>query len=323
MRPESTSAVIRPALSEFAREYFTERARAKFIGTRAAPIRRVAKRLGSYPEFNRESFKKRVTDQTRAPGAAYNRITGKFGTKSYTCAENGLEYPVDDVLKEQYADFFDAEVAATDITTQQILMGHEARVAALYAGAGLTNTNVTTAWTTVASATPIDDFETGFNAICDACGCMASDLSIIIPRADFLELQKVTEIVNKVQYVWSAGTMIPAQIPPATIAAALGCREILVGQGSYDEQEEGYAESNAQFWPAGVIYIALLAAENAPLQMPSQARTMLWEVDSPDFPVIESYREEQTRSDIIRGRFQTNEVTTGATDILAYKLTNT
>ena len=196
MRPESTSAAARPVLTEFAKEYYEQKALSKFIGLRAAPLFRANKRTGEYPIFNRESFKKRVTSQSRAAGGAYNRITGQFGVQTYACAENGLEYPVDAVMREQYADLFDAEDAATQILVQQLLMGHEARVAAVYSGAGLTNHNVTTAWSTVATATATNDFETGFIAICDACGCLTSDLSVIIPRADFLELQKVENLIE-------------------------------------------------------------------------------------------------------------------------------
>ncbi len=323
MRPESTTAAVRPVLTEFAQEYFAERARAKFIGLRAAPLFEAAKRIAQYLEFNRQSFKKRVTNQTRAPGGAYNRITGEFGRKTYTCEENGLEYPVDDVLKEQYDDMFDAEVAATDILVTQILMGHEARVAALYSGAGLSNTNVTTAWSVVATAVPITDIQKGLNKLNDANGSMPIDVSLIIPRADFQELQKVAEIIALVKYIWSASTMIPVNIPAATVAAALGIKEILVAGGSYDAQEEGYAESDTQFWAAGVMYLAVLAPSGSSLRIPSQARTVIWTQDSPDFPTMESYREEQTRSDIVRARFQTDEVTTGDTDIMAYKLTNT
>ncbi len=323
MRPESTSAAMRPVLTEFAQEYFAEKARSKFIGLRTAPLFRANKRSAEYPVFNRESFKKRVTDQKRAPGAAYNRVTGQFGRRTYTCTENGLEYAVDDVFAEQYIDLFDAEEAATDILMTQVLMGHEARAAALYIAMSLTNHNVGTAWTTVATATPIADFEAGFNTIGDACGCLTSDLSIIIPRADWQELQKVDEIVERAQYVWTGASMLPASIPASTVAMALGCKEILVGQGSYDAQEEGYAESDTQFWPAGVMYIALLAGQEAPLRIPSAARTILWTEDSPAFPVMESYREEQTRSDIVRARFQTNEVQTADDNILTYQLTNT
>lgn len=325
LRPESTSAAIRPALTEFAQEYFAQSALSKFIGLRAAPLFKGAKRTAEYPVFNRESFKKRVADQQRAPGGAYARISGLFGRRTYTCEENGLEFPCDDVFMEQYSDFFDGEDAATDIVVQQILMGHEARVAALYVAMSLTNTNVGTAWSTVASATPIADFEAAFNTIGDACGALPSEMSIIIPRADWQELQKVDEIIDLTKYVWSgaSGGMIPASIPAATVAMALGCKEILVAGGSYDNAEEGATESNTQFWGAGVIYIAVLSEQDAPLRRPSAARTILWTEDSPDFPVIESYREEQTRSDIIRGRFQTDEVQTADDDILTYQLTNT
>ncbi len=323
MRPENTTAAVRPVLTDFAEEYFVERAKAKFIGLRAAPLFEANKRIAQYLEFNRQSFKKRVTTQTRAPGGAYNRITGQFGRKTYTCEENGLEYPVDDVLRDQYKDMFDAELAATDILVTQVLMGHEARVAALYVAASLSNTNVTTAWSTTGSAVPIGDIQTGLNTLNDANGSMPSDVSLIIPRADFQELQRIDEIVDLVKYVWTQSTMIPANIPAATIAAALGIKEILVAGGSYDAQEEGYAESDTQFWSAGVMYLAVLAPAGSSLRIPSQARTIIWTEDSPQFPTIESYREEQTRSDIVRARFQTDEVNTGEDDIMAYQLTNT
>ncbi len=323
MRPESTTAAVRPVLTELAQEYFIERARAKFIGLRAAPLFRANKRIAQYLRFKRESFKKRVTTQTRAPGGAYNRITGEFDRLTYTCEENGLEYPVDDVLKEQYADMFDAEDAATSILVTQILMGHEARVAALYVAASLTNHAVATAWSSTSTAVPITDIQGGLNTLGDANGCMPSDVSLVIPRADFQELQRVDEIIDLVKYVWNQSTMIPANIPAATVATALGIKEILVAGGSYDTQEESYAESNTQFWTAGVMYLAVLAPAESSLIVPSQARTILWTDDSPDFPVIESYREEQTRSDIVRGRFQTDEVNTGDDDIMAYQITNT
>lgn len=322
MRPESTSAIVRPVLTDFAEEYFVERARAKFIGLRAAPLFNADKRIAQYLEFNRQSFKKLVTTQVRAPGGAYQRITGEFGRKTYTCEENGLEYPVDDVLREQYNDIFDAEVAATDILVTQVLMGHEARVAALYVAAGLTDHTVTTAWSTVSSAKPITDIQAGLNTLNDANGSMPIDVSLIIPRADFQELQRVDEIIDLVKYVWKASDMIPTNIPAATVAAALGIKEILVAGGAYDDQEEGYAESDTQFWTAGVMYLAVLAPSGSSLRIPSQSRTIIWTADSPQFPTIESYREEQTRSDIIRARFQTDEVNTGEDDIMAYQLTN-
>lgn len=323
MRPESTTAAVRPVLTDFAEEYFVERARAKFIGLRAAPLFEANKRIAQYLEFNRQSFKKRVTTQTRAPGGAYNRITGQFGRKTYTCEENGLEYPIDDVLRDQYKEMFDAEVAATDILITQLLMGHEARVAALYSGAGLSNTNVTTAWTSKSTAVPIADINTGLNTLNDANGSMPSDISLIIPRVDFQELQRVAEIVDLTKYIWSASTAIPANIPPATVAMALGIKEILVAGGAYDNTEEGVAESDTLFWASGVMYLAVLAPSGSSLRVPSQARTVIWTEDSPQFPTMESYREEQSRSDIVRARFQTDEVTTGDTDVMAYKLTNT
>ena len=53
------------------------------------------------------------------------------------------------------------------------------------------------------------------------------------------------------------------------------------------------------------------------------ARTIIWDVDAPDFPVMESYRDETVRGDIVRARMDTDEVLTAELNLLAYKLTNT
>jgi len=321
MRPESTSVTFRPDLAAEVREYDSAKAAKRFIARKVAPIFESATCEGGYPIINRENFKKPVSTK-RTNRGKYNRITGQFGKGTYDCEENGLEYPVDDRMRRKYSHILDAEAAAAKIARYQILLNQEIRVAAAFAAAGLTNTNVATAWSTTASAVPLDDIMTQAENLEDACGIGREWLSLIIPRADYREMMKTDSVVDRVKYVYGK-SVIPALLPVAEVASCLGIKEVLIAAGGYDSKEEGVAESNTQIWTAGVIYLGVFCDEGDPLEEPSAARTILWTGDSPESPVVESYREEDSRGDIIRVRHDTDEVMIGEADLFVRKLTNT
>ncbi|HUW18262.1 MAG TPA: hypothetical protein VMW16_03085 [Sedimentisphaerales bacterium] len=320
MRPESTSVVLRADLQALAQEFDAETAALRFIGRRTAPIFESAVAEGQYPIMNRENFKK-PANTDRAEDGSYNRIVGQFGRGTYDCEEHGLEYPIDDRKRKRYARFFDAEKAATRILRYQMLLAHERRVAALYAAGSFTNHNVATAWTTVADAAPLDDIATGIDTICDACGCAQEQLSIIIPRVDFREMLRTAQVIDKLKYTFPG--IQPALLRPAQVASMLQIKQVLIASGAYDTTEEGIAETMAMIWTAGVMYIALLCEEGEGLEEPSAARSIMWAADAPELPVVESYREDKKRADIVRMRDDTDEVLIGETDLFVYKLTNT
>lgn len=320
MRPDSSTVIFREGLSAEAREYDDIKAASRFIGRRVAPLAHVAAQSGEYPIMRRANFKK-PANLKRADGGAYNRITGEFGKATYSTDEHGLEYPIDDRKRKRYANLFDAEKAATRTLRYQLLMGHEQRVSAMLAAGGFTNTNVATAWSTVASAVPLTDIRTGLDAIADKCGAAQEDMSLIIPRADFREMLATTQINDKIKYSYPG--IQPALLTPNQIAAMLQIKQVIVASGVYDSKEEGITESNSQIWAAGVMYIALLCEENDDLDVPAAARTILWDDESPELPIVETYREDKTRSDVVRSRDDTDEVLIGETDLFCYKLTNT
>jgi len=324
MRPESATAyVYRPDLVAAVQEFDVEKAAAKFIGRRAAPIFQTPEAAGQYPIINRENFKK-YTEGKRAEGAKYNRIVGQFAQGNFACEEYGLEYPIDDRRRNRYRNLIDAETAATRQLWYQLLMGHEVRVAALYSGAGFTNHNVTTAWTTTATAVPINDIKTGIRTLTRKCGCAPRDISLIIPQDDYDELMQVAQIVDKVKYTYSKNSGVqPADLDESEVAAMLKLKEVIVAGGAYDSTEEGVAETDTVIWTAGVMYLAILADQNADMEEPSAARTFQWDVEAPELPVIESYRDEEVRGSVIRARMDTDEALTAEADLMVYQITNT
>ena len=324
--PESATvaAAFRDDLSILAQEYRVLKAAARFIGMRAAPIFRVAENAGEYPTFNRDSFKKTATSK-RAANGSYNRITGTFGRATYNTEEYGLEYTIDDKTAKKYVRFFSAEQVANRVLNYQMLKNHEERVSALYAGGGWTNTNVTTAWTTVATATPIGDIQTGVDTLMDKTGAAENDISIIIPRADWKELNLVDQFTEKYSSTFSRNQGIqPGLVRAADAAEIFGVKEVIIANSAKDTTEENVAETNSQIWAAGVIYICILAdGEGAPLEEMSAARTIVWDAETPGMPTMEAYREENLRRGIVRAREETDEILQGATDLFVYQLTNT
>jgi len=321
MDRESTSVIIRPDLQAQVQEYDASGAVARFIGRRVAPIFRSAIFSGQYPIFRRADYKK-MADSRRADDGSYNSIKAFFGQGTFTCDENGLKYPIDDARRRKYASLFDAEASASIILWFQLLLGHEYRVSQLFSGGGFTNTNVATAWSTAATAVPLTDLETGINSLCDKWGVAPGDISLIIPRVDYSEMLKTSQVNNKMLYTYPG--VQPSLASPAIVAAMLGIKEVLVAASVYDSKEEGIAESNAMIWTAGVMFLTVLCGEDAPLDETSVARTILWTEDSPDIPVIESYRDDDRRCDIIRARVQTDEILLiDDTNPFVYQLTNT
>ncbi len=320
MRSESTLVTYRPDLSAQVNEYDAEKAATRFIGRLAAPVFTVPEASGGYPIINRENFKK-PANAKRAEGAKFNRITGEFGKGTFDCEEYGLEYPIDDRKRRRYRNLIDAEAAGSKVLWFQLLLGHEIRVATLYSGAGFSNTNVATDWSTTATAVPLDDIATGIETLEDNCGVGPADVSMIIPRPDFRELQRTAQVIDKTKYTYPG--LQPALLQATQVAAMLGIKQVLIARSSYDTKEEGVTESMSQIWTAGVMYLAVLADDEGPLEEPSAARTMMWDVNAPEMPVMESYREENIKSDIVRARMDTDEVLTGAVNLFAYKLTNT
>lgn len=320
MRPINSTVVFRPDLNVFAYEYDQQMGEKLFIGLRAAPMFPCAEMSGQYEFATRASFRKRA-NTNRAPDGAYNRISGEFGQGNFACEDHGLEYRVDERRRKQYGSIFNAEVAGTRILRQQTMMALEGRVASLYSNAGFTNHNVATAWSEVATAAPLDDIITGCEALSTKTGIPRSMMSVIMPRADYQEMIKTKQVNDKLQYTYNG--VIPAEIAPGVVAAMLEIKEVIIANASYDSAAEGETESSALFWAAGVIYIAVLAPQNASWDFPSAARTILWTNDSPELPVIESYYEDRTRSTIIRMRDDTDEKITMEADLLVYQLTNT
>ncbi len=316
-RPTSATTVQRPELGSLAYEYQSEASRMGFIGGMVMPFFPVAEKSADYPKIPLEAILSEPNTD-RASRGAYGRSDWEFETGTYSCKEKGWEEVIDDSEARLYARFFDAEEVSTERAMDIILRGHERRVAAklFNTSNAVGNAGVSTEWSTAASCTPRSDVMTAKQAMRAASGLIPN--AMVISQKVFENLLVCAEIGNRFQYTQPLETMdMDAQ--HRVIAQYFDVQQVLVGGALRNTAKKAQSFSLADIWDDEYCSLCVVAPAQD-LRAPSFGRTFLWETDSEDPVVVESYREDAIRSDVIRARHNVDEaiVFTGAN----YLLTN-
>ena len=95
-------------------------------------------------------------------------------------------------------------------------------------------------------------------------------------------------------------TVITEEMLRSQMAAILGIRNLIVGQAVYNSADEGQTFTGAEIWPDDYAMVAVLGSEGLPISEPQLGRTIVWDPYADSLEYVESYREEQTESEIIR-----------------------
>lgn len=300
-RPTAATTIQRPDLGVLAYEYLLEASQRGFIGLEIMPVFDVPEQTADYPIIPIESLLK-LPDTRRTARGAYNRGDWEFETNTYACHEYGWEEPVDDVESSLYQRFFDAEMVSTEIAVDHILRGHEARVQALVQASA--DSTVSTEWSTAASATPYDDIKTAKQAMRAASG--------LVPNAGvcslkvFENLLATSELQGKLQYT-SPIELLPMDAQKRIVAQYLGLNQLLVGGAVKDSAKKGQSFSIADLWDDEYFTLLRISDGGQRLREPVYGRTFLWQEDAPETVVVETYREEPIRSNIVRARQHVDE----------------
>ena len=304
-RPTSATTIQRPDLGSLAYEYMLDSSRRGFVGMNVLPIFSVPEQSADYPIIPIESLLK-VPDTRRASRGAYPRGDWEFETGTYSCEEHGFEEPIDDVEANLYSRFFDAEMVATEIATDNLLRSHEKRVAAIAQDTSVAvgSANVSTEWSTAATATPRDDVKDAKESMRQASG--------LTPNAGVCSLPVFNNIMNTAEIKDALKYTNPIEIggmeaQQRILAQYFGLDRILIGGGMEDTAKKGQAFSLSDIWDDEYFSLCRLSDGGNRLREPVLGRTFLWSEDSPSEVVTETYREEQTRSSIIRVRHHLDE----------------
>jgi hypothetical protein len=303
MRTATNAAIYRPDLGIVVMEY-VEQAAMGYIGLEVMPIFRTALQSSSFPVIPKEVLLK-LPDVSRAPRGRYGRGDWEYERGLYTTKEKGWEEPIDDserALFSQEAPGM-ADIIATKRGMNHIMRGQEKRIADTIFNAGnFTAHAVVNEWDDSANATPITDVNTGVLAFRSQCGMLPD--ALIIAYSTFVNLKSCAQIVDRIKYTFPGIDI--NKMTSSQLAAVFNVPQVLIGGAVYDSAGKGLASSISDVWYNE--YAALVKiSRGQDIMEPGVGRTFLWTADSPENPIVESYREDQTRSDIFRVRHNVDE----------------
>jgi len=297
MIQKSTHATPREELGVAFHEYTTNRMR--FIADQILPVCGVRKKAATLSVTKRKNLT--VPETAHANGATFNRVDLYMDDMSYECTDHGLEGQVTDEDVENYADNFDAEVEKTQAIKLKMQLARELRVrqaifntttwdtstAALYTNYG------STPWDTVGTGI-IKQLQTVREKVRMNCGIPPN--ALIISESSMINLMNNTEIKAK----FPGAPVITEAMLRAAMAAILGIQDLIVGQAVYNSADEAQDFTGAEIWPDDYAMVAVLGSEGLPRTEPQLGRTMRWDAYIGDLEYVETYREEQTKSEIVR-----------------------
>lgn len=305
-------ATIRRDLAEAVYGYDLAASRLGLVGAQLMPFFDVPKPSGYFPKVDAaELLKSRETK--RAAGGTYNRSPNFFSDDSFAAVEYGWEEPVDDSNAKNYASYFDAEADAAQIAQDVLLRGLEQRVAAVVEG--LTPHAVTNKWSNYSAATPLKDVQTAMNAVEDATGVVPNVLQLT--RTTFQNALLTDEVSGQIKYTQAYQTL-PFDRKVQLLADYFGVERLVIARGVINGADEGQAFSSSGIWSNAKGCVMIV--KNGSLRQVQLGRIMIWGQDSLGQGAVETYREEQSRSTIVRSRHWTAEKIT--TTAAAYSLSN-
>lgn len=308
--PSSSLATHRPDLETSLMEFDLEANMGGFIGPQVLRVVDVAREVGNFGKIPLEQLLQQ-RETKRAPGAGYSRGNWTFEPATYACIEHGAEEPVDDREAAIYADYFDAEMVATLRARSSVMVNAEQRIAdAIFDSSAWTGSSLTTAvsneWDDSSNATPIDDVEAAVQAVYDNSGLWAN--ALVLNRKVFRNLRNCDQVVDRIESSGAGFAARPGDITPQQLAEVFDLAHIIVGGGSYNSANEGQTASVGQIWSDEYAMVCRVA-ETDDFREPCIGRTFHYAGDgsSPN-GMIETYREEAVRSDIVRVRHDVDEV---------------
>ena len=299
--PNQSFSTLRPDLRDTLMEFDLAADRMGFVGLRIAPSLEVQKPFGEYPVIPlKEMLKSR--DTRRASDGSYAHGEGRGSKDSYSTEEHGLAERVDDREAEMYADWWDAEVLATERCVDAVLRNHNQRV--IDAALGISNTTTGSDWTDQANATPIDDVRGAKVTVRNRTGIVPN--AMCIDWELFENLKDVSEIVDRIKY---SGLQDPnrSEITTTALARAFDLDELIVSGSVKNTANENKSASVGSMWTTSKALV-FRKERTRNMRRPQFMRTFHWGADGSQIGgVIESYRDESRRSDMVRSRMETDE----------------
>lgn len=298
--PSAAVENYRPDIALTLEEFSLDANQRGFVGLQIAPEMEVDVVSDVYPVIPKESLMKSYATDRAADGT-YGKVSGTFESASYSCDEHGIEERVDRRDARRFGNYIDAEMLAAERTRDIVLKNHNARVIELALGIG-NSAGAGTAWSTAASATPVENVLAAKVAVRNRCGAIPN--AMCIDWEAFENLRKCAQIVDRLKY---SGHTDPKNVPIQAVAQVLGLDELIVSGAVTDGAEAPSAASVASMWTRTIALVFVKSTSRDTRRMQFM-RTFHWGQDGSTVgSTFESYYDPTRRSDIMRHRMDTDE----------------
>jgi len=280
-----TSATFNPVLSEALNKIGEN----QFVGTQILPVREVATKTGQYPVFGDDQFDLNAS-KVRAAGSAFARRDFAYGQQDFSCKQYALEglLPDEDVSQASDDGISDSAAAIAKKLQRDIMVGHELRVASTMAAAAFNSTAATAAFSSKATALPIEDIQ---NAVERLNGNGFYDgLALIIETSLFNKMINTDDVRGIFN---GNGQYTNRQV----ILDALGVSQIIVTPTRYNSAAKGKTASRSKIWSTTDFFVGQVAGGD--FANGGFGRTLAYSADGGVFSA-EQYRDEPIKSDVLR-----------------------
>jgi len=275
-----------------------------YIGLQLMPIFTVADMSSTYSVIPKEVLLK-IQDVNRAPRGKYNRGDWEYEAGKYSTSEKGWEEPIDDSERKNLDRRSPglADRIATQRALNIILRSQEKRIAdRIFNPNRFTPHAVSVEWNVPATAKPITDVKNGKAAFRLQCGMLPD--ALVISWTTFEDLKNCDQIVDRLKYTFPGLDI--NKMTSAQLAAVFDVPEVIIGGSVYDSAKRNKAATITDVW--NYEYASLVKISRGDdITQPGVGRTFLWTEDSPENALVESYRDDSRRSDVIRVRHHVDE----------------
>jgi len=269
-----------------------------FVGSNLFPVVPVRKQSDKYYIFGREAWQPEPAGDYRAPGSVANEIPGlNVSLDTYFAQEHSLQIAVTDEERENADSPLAPDRDGTELVTAKVMLAREIAMhsmvttAANYAGSNTVTLSGTSQWSDYVNSNPISDIRTGVRQIHSEL-FMEPNLAII-PYQVMSILEDHPDFIERIKYS-ERGI-----ITPEIIADVIGIQNVIVpGVGYNATANPGQAASLSYLW--GLDVLLAYVAPRPGLKMPSFAYEFVWGYGGGMPQVVERWREEPRKSDIVR-----------------------
>lgn len=273
----------------------------QFIGEKIFPIFNVNVKDGKFGKIAFDETQTGAVDDKRGSSGNYNEINHQATTDTFNTEKRGLIEPVDDDDALVLGRYFDAELAAANFAKYYLMLNREAREAAIAFSTAVMSGFTTGAaflWSSVATAQPVADVEKAKNKIIDSLNGMVGDSSKIIGIGNNSSRQLLRATDDVKDRVYAGGNVQAGQISEAQLAEILGLDEV-----HFSALKRGGTE----IWDKTRFGVYVVSESEQIRSVPHFGRLFLWRDSTPTDMMVETYRDENRESNIVRVKHSTVE----------------